>query len=81
MLIDNLLELLGVTVVGVMGWFVRELWQADKELKLAIEKTREDLPYKYVLRDDYRRDIHEIKDMLTRLFDRLDAKADKPNGR
>ena len=78
---DHILELLATGALAVMGWFVRELWAADKELKESIEKTREDLPYKYVLREDYRRDIYEIKDMLTRLFDRLDAKADKTNGR
>jgi hypothetical protein len=30
-----------------------------------------------VARDDYKDDIREIKEMLTKLFDRLDHKADK----
>jgi len=30
-----------------------------------------------VARDDYRQDVRELKEMLNKLFDRLDAKADK----
>jgi len=29
------------------------------------------------MKEDYRRDIYEIKDMLSRIFDKLDGKADK----
>ena len=38
---------------------------------------REDLPKTYVLKEDYRRDIYEIKDLLNRIVDKLDGKADK----
>jgi hypothetical protein len=30
-----------------------------------------------VARDDYRQDIREFKEMLNKLFDRLDTKVDK----
>ena len=62
---------------GVLGWFARELWSAVKELKADLAKLREELPRTYVVRDDYKDDIREIKEMLTKLFDRLDNKADK----
>jgi cell division protein FtsB len=62
---------------GVLGWFARELWAAVKELKSDLAKLREELPRNYVIRDDYKADIREIKEMLTKLFDRLDNKADK----
>lgn len=62
---------------SVLGWFARELWAAVKELKSDLAKLREELPRMYVVRDDYKDDIREIKDMLTKLFDRLDNKADK----
>jgi hypothetical protein len=61
----------------VLGWFARELWSAVKELKSDLAKLREDLPRTYVARDDYRADMREIKDMLGKIFDRLDGKADK----
>jgi hypothetical protein len=65
------------TACAVTGWFARELWAAVKELKADLAKLREDLPRTYVARDDYRADMREIKDMLGKIFDRLDGKADK----
>jgi hypothetical protein len=35
------------------------------------------MPLTYVTRVDYRADIEEIKAMLNRINDKLDAKADK----
>ena len=64
-------------VMGVIGWFVRVLWEADKELRQDLAKLREEIPKEYVNRDDYRGDIAEIKQMLRSIFERLDEKADK----
>jgi hypothetical protein len=60
-----------------VGWFAREMWSAVKELKSDLAKLREDLPKEYVAKDDYRQDTREIKEMLSKIFDRLDSKADK----
>ena len=65
------------TTSAVTGWFARELWSAVKELKADLAKLREDLPRTYVARDDYRSDMRDIKEMLGKIFDRLDGKADK----
>jgi cell division protein FtsB len=62
---------------SVLGWFARELWSAVKELKADIAKLREDLPKTYVAKDDYRNDLNEIKQMLGKIFDKLDNKQDK----
>jgi cell fate (sporulation/competence/biofilm development) regulator YmcA (YheA/YmcA/DUF963 family) len=67
---------LGAVSTGV-GWFARELWSAVKELKSDLAKLREELPKTYVTRDDFREDMREVKDMLGKIFDRLDNKADK----
>ncbi len=64
-------------VMAVLGWFARELWTAVKDLKADLAKLREDLPKAYVMREDYRADVREIKEMLSKIFDRLDQKADK----
>jgi hypothetical protein len=61
----------------VAGWFAREMWSAVKELKSDLAKLREELPKTYVTRDDSREDIREIKEMLGKIFDKLDGKADK----
>ena len=46
----------------------------------AIERLDADvrnMPHSYVNKDDYRGDIKEIKDMLGKIFDKLDNKMDK----
>ena len=76
---DNQHLINGLLAVGftVLGWFARELWAAVKELKADLAELREDLPKEYVLRIDYREDIHEIKTMLAKIFEKLENKADK----
>lgn len=76
---DNQHLINGLLAVGftVLGWFARELWAAVKELKADLAELREDLPKEYVLRVDYREDIHEIKTMLAKIFEKLENKADK----
>ena len=63
--------------MSVLGWFARELWSAVKELKADLAKLREDLPKDYVIRSDYREDIRDIKAMLAKIFEKLEAKVDK----
>ena len=74
---QDLINLAFGAAASVLGWFARELWAAVKELKSDLAKLREELPKVYVTRDDFKSDVREIKEMLTRLFDRLDNKADK----
>lgn len=67
---------LGVSC-AVTGWFARELWSAVKELRSDLARLSVELPKTYVTRDDYRSDLKEIKDMLARIFDKLDGKVDR----
>jgi cell division protein FtsB len=67
---------LGIASTAI-GWFARELWSAVKDLKSDLAKLREELPKTYVTRDDFREDMRELKDMLGKIFDKLDAKQDK----
>lgn len=55
------------------GWVLNSL---SKSI-IRIEDRIAEMPLLYVTKDDYKRDIDEIKAMLTRIFDRLDDKADK----
>ena len=68
--------ILGVTM-AIIGWFARELWSAVKELKFDLSRLREDLPRKYIMREDYKQDIRELKEMIGKVFDKLDSKTDK----
>jgi len=74
---QNLINAALAVASSVTGWFARELWAAVKELKADLAKLRGELPREYVMKEDYRRDIYENKDMLGKIFDRLEGKADK----
>lgn len=74
---QDLINLAFGSASGVLGWFARELWTAVKELKSDLAELREKMPQAYVMKEDYRRDIYEIKEYLSKIFDRLDNKADK----
>jgi hypothetical protein len=78
---QDLINIIFGASASVLGWFARELWAAVKDLKSDLAKLREELPKVYVTRDDFKDDVREIKDMLTRLFDRLDGKVDKSEHR
>ena len=71
------LNLVMGTALTVLGWFARELWSAVKELKNDLSHLREQLPKTYVYRDDYKSDIQNIKNIVQRIFDKLEEKADK----
>jgi hypothetical protein len=64
----------GMAVAGFLGVFV--LNRITKSLDRLDEDMRQ-MPEKYLAKDDYHRDINEIKSMLKLIFDKLDHKADK----
>jgi uncharacterized UPF0160 family protein len=71
---QSLLNLLFSSAGLILGWFLRELWAAVKDLKSDLAKLREELPKEYVAKDDYRQDVKELKDMIARLFDILEKR-------
>jgi len=74
---QTLLNVLFGIVSACFGWFAREMWAAVKELKADLSKLREDLPKEYVAKDDFKEGVRELKEMLSKIFDRLDQKVDK----
>jgi hypothetical protein len=74
---QHLIDVGLATACTVIGWFARELWSAVKELKADLTRLSVELPKTYVTRDDYRSDLKEIRDLLGRIFDKLDGKVDR----
>lgn len=75
-------------VIGLIGWFAREIWDAIKELRKEIKQLDNKMHQDFVRRDDFRdamqehkRDMQEgfkeVKDLIGGLFKRLENKADK----
>jgi hypothetical protein len=65
---------IAVAVAGFLGgWTLNRIYQAIDRLDADVRQ----MPHNYVNRDDYRSDVSEIKNMLGKIFDKLDGKADK----
>lgn len=68
--------ILGVAL-SVGGWFVRQMWDAVQNLKSDIQRIEVELPTSYVRKSDLDARLDKIDDMLEKLFDKLNTKADK----
>lgn len=66
------------TAVGtVIGWVLKIIWDAITDLKKDMKDLNKEVHEDFVRKDDYRVDIAEVKQMLARIFDKLDNKVDK----
>ena len=63
--------------LSVIGWLARTLWDAVTKLQNEIHQLEVDLPSNYIRKDEFAESMKEIKDMLGRIFDRLDKKVDR----
>jgi len=65
---------IAVAVSGFLGgWTLNRIYHAIDRLDNDVRQ----MPMSYVARDDYRTDLKDIRDMLSKIFDKLDGKADK----
>ena len=55
------------------GWVLNNITKAVDRL----DNDVRNMPMTYLSKDEYHRDIAEIKNMLGKIFDKLDAKVDK----
>ena len=55
------------------GWVLNNITKAIERL----DRDVRDLPKLYVNREDFHRDIDELKDICRQIFEKLDNKADK----
>jgi len=55
------------------GWSLNQITRSIERL----DKDVRNMPLNYVTQTTYQRDIDDIKNMLSKIFDKLDEKADK----
>jgi cell fate (sporulation/competence/biofilm development) regulator YmcA (YheA/YmcA/DUF963 family) len=65
-------------VVSIAGFLAVYVFNSTTKQIQRLEDKLNELPKEYVAKNDYRSDISEIKDILKQIFNKLDAKADKP---
>jgi cell fate (sporulation/competence/biofilm development) regulator YmcA (YheA/YmcA/DUF963 family) len=63
-----------ISVAGFLGVYVFNSMTSKIQ---KMEDKLNEMPHNYVIKDDYRSDIAEIKQILKQIFDKLDGKADK----
>jgi cell fate (sporulation/competence/biofilm development) regulator YmcA (YheA/YmcA/DUF963 family) len=65
---------IAVSLAGVLGgWILNNIYRSIERLDTDVRA----MPHMYVGREDYRNDMRDVKDMLGKIFDRLDTKVDK----
>ena len=70
----QLLFNLATAIAGFLGgWILSTIYRSIERL----DKDLRDIPLIYVTKNDYHRDIDEIKAMLIKIWDKLDAKVDR----
>ena len=73
-------ELVKYAVYGIMavvGWFVRILWDAQKEMRDDLKKIELDIAANYTKRSDFKDVISELKDEMREVTAPLFKKLDK----
>lgn len=81
---QNLINLGAGTLLAIGGWFARQLWDSVKELKTDIADLRLHVSDSYVkksevdsLRAEMDKRFDRLEQMIARLYDKIDSKADK----
>lgn len=66
-------------IVGAVGWFARELWYSQKDLRKDLADHREKIAQEYVTKVDFKDALTDLRTIMLRVYDKLDGKVDKTN--
>jgi hypothetical protein len=55
------------------GWTLNTITKSLERLDQDVRS----MPSSYVAKDDYRTDIRDVREMLSKIFDKIDGKVDK----
>lgn len=82
---DSLMEQIPQSIINsilggalaALGWFARQIWDAIKELRTDLAHLREELPTRYVPKDEFHQFSSAVFKKLDRIEDKIDKKLDK----
>lgn len=75
--VQTLINILAGFALSLMGWFAKAIWDAITELRNDLHDLEIEVPTHYIRRDEFQEAMTEIKQMLGKIFDKLDGKADR----
>jgi hypothetical protein len=61
------------SLLALIGWLARQLWEAVERLKSDLHQIEVDLPSRYVRREEFSDALKEIKDLCRQIFDKVDS--------
>ena len=64
---DIFLTLVGV-IIAMLGWFMSRLADTVNKLEHNITNCQTNMPLNYILKEDYKTDMAEIKKMLSDIY-------------
>lgn len=65
------------SILAVIGWFARELWEAVNAMKQDLHRLEVKLAKDYTTHQDMNARFDKLEGILERIFDKLDNKVDK----
>jgi predicted amidophosphoribosyltransferase len=74
---QDIINIIIGTVLSVLGWFARQLWDAVQSLKADMQKIEISLPTHYVRKDELEQRFDKLESMLNKISEKLDHKVDK----
>ena len=75
---QQIVNLLVTAGFACVGYFYAQIVADAKKDRQMLNDLRVDLPTNYVSKDDLTSHLNRIEAMLTKIFDRLEQKVDKP---
>ena len=70
-------NIVGGAILSVIGWFARVLWDSVQELRQDLKQIEIHLPSNYVKKDDLAVRFDRIEQLLDRLYEKMEQKADR----
>lgn len=65
------------SLLAMLGWFARQIWDSVQELKNDVKQIEIDLPTFYVKKDEITTRFDRVELLLDKIFEKLETKADR----
>jgi hypothetical protein len=70
-------NIVGGACLSVIGWFARVLWDSVQEIRKDLKQIEIHLPTHYVKKDEITVRFDRIEQLLDRLYEKMEQKADR----
>jgi predicted negative regulator of RcsB-dependent stress response len=74
---QQLINLALGSILAIIGWFARQLWDAVQDLKTDVNSLELHVVENYVKKDEINVRFDRIEQLLDKVYEKLDKKADR----